>query len=477
MRNKVWTLAVIVAFAIVGALMATQHDARAESINESDLPQEADFCNIQFPASGNVNGGEIFPVVGQIFESGVTDSPGENVAITADVGFGPIGSDPTQEVDWTFFPAVYDGDNGSNDEYHGDIVAPSPVVTTDYAYVYRFSTDGTDQYTYCDIDGAGSNAGLDFDFAELGVLTVNGTGGGGGGAGGDVTTSVDVIADPGACILLSTNVVNYGELTFSTPFSPQGGGSFITITSCSLTATLDLFAKGSDASGPTANWNLTLPPGSRNMCDSDASGIDEFGQSVVHVPDQTVLTLDLTETNQAFTQGLGINQSLNTGVDLLMPCVGSSGTGETVSSTVTFTAVTGAPPPPTGNNPCIEAVPSIAEGVTAADNTDCQTGAGEIVSSCFGANPARHNQYFAFDLQSGQGADITIDASFDVMAALYEVGQSSVTQVACDDDSAGLSEVLSVLNSNGTSASYVLQIDGASPGQFGPYDISLVTTP
>jgi hypothetical protein len=115
----------------------------------------------------------------------------------------------------------------------------------------------------------------------------------------------------------------------------------VTISSCSLTTTLELLAKGTDASGPTANWELTTPPGSSNMCDAGGGGIDQFGQRVIH--GQTLSHIDLSHTNQQYAQGLGIGQSLETGVDILMPCVGSSGSGETVSTSVTFTAIPGDP--------------------------------------------------------------------------------------------------------------------------------------
>ena len=72
-------------------------------------------------------------------------------------------------------------------------------------------------------------------------------------------------------------------------------------------------------------------------------GIDQFGQRVDNR--QTLSSIDLSETNQQYADGLGVGQSIETGVDILMPCVGSSGSGEAVSSTVTFTAVPGAPTP------------------------------------------------------------------------------------------------------------------------------------
>jgi hypothetical protein len=57
---------------------------------------------------------------------------------------------------------------GNDDEYQRQIIAPAAGT---YAYGYRFSLDGL-QWTYCDLDGAGSNSGLDFSSAQLGSMTV-----------------------------------------------------------------------------------------------------------------------------------------------------------------------------------------------------------------------------------------------------------------------------------------------------------------
>ena len=41
-----------------------------------------------------------------------------------------------------------------------------------YAYTSRASFDGVN-WTYCDLDGAGDNGGLDFSTSQLGAMTVN----------------------------------------------------------------------------------------------------------------------------------------------------------------------------------------------------------------------------------------------------------------------------------------------------------------
>ncbi len=41
-----------------------------------------------------------------------------------------------------------------------------------YSYTFRFSQDNGLKWTYCDVNGAGSNTGLTFERAQLGVMTV-----------------------------------------------------------------------------------------------------------------------------------------------------------------------------------------------------------------------------------------------------------------------------------------------------------------
>lgn len=113
---------------------------------------------------------------GRVFEAGRTDvTVGEPApGIVMDFGFGLAGGDPRTAEGWVFFPASFNveaGINGNDDEYQqGGVSLGGAPVTIPYAY--RVSLDGGFNYTYCDLDGAGSNPGLDFDPANLGTLTV-----------------------------------------------------------------------------------------------------------------------------------------------------------------------------------------------------------------------------------------------------------------------------------------------------------------
>jgi hypothetical protein len=142
------------------------------SLNETDTSAEADFCNIQFPSSFAEVTGQPSPIIyGRIFEAGVTDPAGAPVGISGEVGFGPNGSDPTTNFTWTWVAAAFNVQVGNDDEFQGSFTVPNVVGT--YSYAYRFTNDGGLSYTYCDLDGAGSNAGLTFSAANLGAMSVN----------------------------------------------------------------------------------------------------------------------------------------------------------------------------------------------------------------------------------------------------------------------------------------------------------------
>jgi hypothetical protein len=143
----------------------------APSNNETGLAEEADYC-IVTPPSTNVLDGEIFNVYGQVFEAGWTENPGENPAIMAQIGFGQVFTDPTADGTWQWFFAPFNVDVGNNDEYWVSL-GTDGLAGQQFAYAFRVSLNGGASWTYCDTDGAGSNAGQDFSAGAVGVLTVN----------------------------------------------------------------------------------------------------------------------------------------------------------------------------------------------------------------------------------------------------------------------------------------------------------------
>jgi hypothetical protein len=142
--------------------------------NYNDLPTpdplEADYCIIQFPASFSVQTGQMTPLIyGRIFEAGVTEGGGAPSGVVAEVGYGPTGADPRTTNTWRFFTAAYNVQVGNDDEFQGSFLAPA---AGSYSYGYRFSFDNGVRWTYCDLNGAGSNASLVFETAQLGPMTV-----------------------------------------------------------------------------------------------------------------------------------------------------------------------------------------------------------------------------------------------------------------------------------------------------------------
>jgi len=138
--------------------------------NESGLPAEVDYCNVQFPQSISVKAAQMTPVVyGRIYELGTTEAMGANASVKAELGFGPENINPSTQSGWQFFPATFNVQAGNDDEYQASLLAPSTSGT--YRYAYRFSLDGT-SWTYCDVNGAGANGGLSFEVTQLTVMAV-----------------------------------------------------------------------------------------------------------------------------------------------------------------------------------------------------------------------------------------------------------------------------------------------------------------
>lgn len=146
----------------------------AEALNETNTDAEADFCNLQFPAAFDAFPGALTTTVyGRLFEAGVTEAAGAPPGWSAQLGYGPPGTDPRDLAGWHFFDATYNTQIGNDDEFQASFIAPDTLG--DYSYAYRFSNDGGNTFTYCDAGadgGAGSNGGLTFSAADLGVMTV-----------------------------------------------------------------------------------------------------------------------------------------------------------------------------------------------------------------------------------------------------------------------------------------------------------------
>jgi hypothetical protein len=144
-------------------------------MNETDSDNEVDYCNLQHPPTLTATQGQRTELIyGQLYQAGLTDAfGGQAPGIKAEVGYGPLSSNPTANGNWRFFPADFNEEKGNNDEYQGSFIAPAVTAQTQFSYTLRLSLDNGLNWTYCDKNGAGANGGLFFNATELGVLTVN----------------------------------------------------------------------------------------------------------------------------------------------------------------------------------------------------------------------------------------------------------------------------------------------------------------
>lgn len=115
----------------------------------TDVVNEPDYCVLQFPTTISVTSEATSPIIyGRIFEAGLTTSEGASSQVTAQVGYGPINSDPRTSPAWIFTNASFNMQIGNDDEYQATFTAP--CAEGSYSYVYRFSLDGGANWTYAD---------------------------------------------------------------------------------------------------------------------------------------------------------------------------------------------------------------------------------------------------------------------------------------------------------------------------------------
>lgn len=161
---------------MIGALTHTRailDDDLDPALNEQNIPAEADFVRLKFPSALSLLAGQTSPgIYAELAESHVTStSPnGPAPGVLAQVGYGPVGSDP-RLGGWTWGLGAFNGDFVGFEEYAGSFVAPSRPGT--YRFTYRFQFNGFPGWTYADLNGAGSNAGLTFDPSDIGTMTVS----------------------------------------------------------------------------------------------------------------------------------------------------------------------------------------------------------------------------------------------------------------------------------------------------------------
>jgi hypothetical protein len=142
---------------------------------------------------------------------------------------------------------------------------------------------------------------------------------------GTVTATVTVA---GPCITVPTTTIDFKSLGFSGATTPVAGVETLGYTSCSAAAQ-KVFARGTDATGTSATWTLAA------FAYPCLGGVNKF---VLNLYAGGSLHTTLSGTDQEIeTVAAGLPGSVNM-LQLIMPCQGSSGGGQTMSFQVHFTA-------------------------------------------------------------------------------------------------------------------------------------------
>ncbi|HET9344802.1 MAG TPA: alpha-amylase family glycosyl hydrolase, partial [Candidatus Limnocylindrales bacterium] len=162
----------VTAYVVVRALDAAGN-ASTPSNEANGIPHLViGWANLQWPPSmthiiSAVNRTE--NAYGQVWIDGITNQPGPTPGLIAQLGFGPDGSNPDGNADWSWVDAAFNVDAGNNDEYVASLL-PEATGTFDYAYRYTV-TNGRD-WVYADLDGIPNG----YQPAQAGSLTVNASG-------------------------------------------------------------------------------------------------------------------------------------------------------------------------------------------------------------------------------------------------------------------------------------------------------------
>ncbi len=128
-------------------------------------------CRLEAPAEITAQPGQAVQIRGRLFVAGLTDLThgiDGHASLVGQVGVGARGSQPGAAWSWMVAaPAANwnDVDEPGYDEYQA---SPSAPAAGDYDLAVRFSGDGGQTWTLCDLDGSGNG----YQPAQAGELTV-----------------------------------------------------------------------------------------------------------------------------------------------------------------------------------------------------------------------------------------------------------------------------------------------------------------
>ena len=154
-------------------LDGTSNGFQTDQLGALDVSQnslEIGWCNLQHPPSLTLDAGNTSePVYGRLLVSACSEGASFCDGISAELGSGDPAVDPSLDPGaWTWLPAAYNPGHtdDDNDEYQ---VQLTPQSAGTFGYVYRFSGDGGQTWSYCDLTGSSDG----FSVADAGTLTVN----------------------------------------------------------------------------------------------------------------------------------------------------------------------------------------------------------------------------------------------------------------------------------------------------------------
>jgi len=135
-----------------------------------DKPLSIGWANVQWPPATNhvVSATNRTPAIyGQVWIDGVSNQPGATPKLTAQLGFGPAGSNPQGNANWTWVDAAFNLDVGNNDEFMASLL---PERAGSFDYLYRYSTSGGSNWMYADLKGLVANGQSPANPGKLSVL-------------------------------------------------------------------------------------------------------------------------------------------------------------------------------------------------------------------------------------------------------------------------------------------------------------------
>ncbi len=119
------------------------------------VPTVVTYNLVQFPnTTQNIAEGTILDVYIRAYAAGVTDVSGESTRLKGWVGYSSTNDDPAN-AGWNWIPAIFNTEDGNNDEYKGTI--PNNLTPGTYYYAARFELDNSGAYTYGGSAGNWSN--------------------------------------------------------------------------------------------------------------------------------------------------------------------------------------------------------------------------------------------------------------------------------------------------------------------------------